>query len=207
MPCISSPRKRAVLISAVLLAVIAFFTRTLWLPMLADFLVVNQPVEKADAIYVLGGFDPIRAPAAASLFRAGYAPRVLVSAYPHSPPQAKWLNSDSMACYKLLVAAGVPAQEVDVIGTASSTYEEAINLKEYLRRHPVKSLLIVTSHFHSRRVQWTFTRALADQVKLIVVESDNRHFYTYDWWRNSYGRLVVFNEYTKLVYYGLRYRF
>src|SRR5919206_4981310 len=58
---------------------LAVLLHPLWLGALGDFLVARDELRQADAIVVLAGNSPYRVQHAAELYRAGWAPRVLIS--------------------------------------------------------------------------------------------------------------------------------
>src|SRR5919197_2218918 len=57
----------------------ALVLHPLWLGALGDFLVARDELRQADAIVVLAGNSPYRAQYDAELYKAGWAPRVLIS--------------------------------------------------------------------------------------------------------------------------------
>src|SRR5437764_640752 len=57
----------------------ALVLHPLWLGALGDFLVARDELRRTDAIVVLAGNSPYRAEHAVELYRAGWAPRVLIS--------------------------------------------------------------------------------------------------------------------------------
>src|SRR6476620_7122915 len=58
---------------------LALALHPLWLGAVGDFLVARDELQPADAIVVLAGNSPYRAQHAAELYRAGWAPKVLIS--------------------------------------------------------------------------------------------------------------------------------
>lgn len=130
------------------------------------WLVVSLPMEQADALIVLGGEPRARPLEAARLYKAGVAPRVFVSGV-----------GDASRNRQILIGAGVPAEVITMESKAISTYTNATMLKALLAAVNVRSALIITSPFHTRRALATFrkvipeidfgvTDALADRWKL-----------------------------------------
>lgn len=108
-----------------------------------------------------------------------------------------------------LAAAGVdPSRIVRLPGTVRSTHDEALALRQFLRSHPLRSVLIVTSGYHSRRALWVFRRVLADSDVRVDVEPVPPGFQSPlpdRWWWSRRGWLSVGLEYVKLGYYVFRY--
>jgi uncharacterized SAM-binding protein YcdF (DUF218 family) len=198
------------LLLAVGLATGLYLGRSAWLPRVGSWLDVGRPPEHADAIVLLTGEAETRAFAAAALWKAGWAPRILVTAVavdPHSrhapvPPEHK-IN------LRVLRACGVPSEAVVLLdGRASSTYDEAVAVADYLGRTGTSRLLVVTNAYHTRRARWIFQRVLsgrARQITMVSVPGDSLPLTT--WWQNETGFAVITGEYLKLWFYILRYSY
>ncbi|MGI9533407.1 MAG: hypothetical protein ACR2NW_00515, partial [Thermodesulfobacteriota bacterium] len=76
--------KRAVrsVLLILLVMLCLFLFREKYLPYFGDYLVVEDPLEKADAIFVFGGSVPNRIIEAADIYTEGYAPVIIISKYP-----------------------------------------------------------------------------------------------------------------------------
>ena len=112
-------------------------------------LVVSVPLERADALIVLGGEAESRSLEAARLYRKGVASQVFVTGL-----------GDASRNRQILIGAGVPALRITTEPKATSTYENALLLKPLLESAGVKSALIVTSPFHTRRALATFRKLM-----------------------------------------------
>jgi len=91
----------------------------------------------------------------------------------------------------------------------SSTYEEALLLREQSAARGLGSVLIVTSGYHSRRALWTFERVMRDggvSVGVAAVAPGVQTPSPATWWLRPAGWRTVALEYLKLVYYRIRYR-
>lgn len=109
-----------------------------------------------------------------------------------------------------LTMAGVPKTAIELLpGHISSTYDEAMLVRQYVRTHQLESLIGVTSGFHSRRAAWTVRRALRDMDVAVGVDPATPLFATVSprtWWLSPRGWQMVPGEYLKLAYYRVRYR-
>jgi uncharacterized SAM-binding protein YcdF (DUF218 family) len=103
----------------------------------------------------------------------------------------------------------VPPQSIEVImQPVSSTYDEAQLLRDYAQQHGVRSILIVTSAYHSRRALWVFSKVLRDvgvQIGLDAVPPGQQSPPPETWWLTLRGWKLVPTEYVKMVYYLIRY--
>ncbi|MBV9211758.1 MAG: YdcF family protein, partial [Acidobacteria bacterium] len=110
---------------------------------------------------------------------------------------------------KELEASGVPAAKIEILPqVVTSTYEEATLLREYVAAQHLRSVLIVTSAYHTRRALWTLRRAFAGSGIELGIESPPAGWQTpapATWWLHARGWQLVAGEYVKLLYYHLRY--
>jgi uncharacterized SAM-binding protein YcdF (DUF218 family) len=182
-----------------LIALTVYLTRTVWLGALGRALVEDDGPARSDAVVVLGGDEwGTRLETAARLVRAGYAPIVLIS----GAPAAYGANEADLAI-PFIVRQGYPAEWfVALRNEAMSTREESVVLLDELRRRQVRSVILVTSDFHSARAARTFRaveRALGCRLEMRVVPAPDRYFHADSWWRNREGRKTALNEWEKTI--------
>ena len=178
-------------------------------------LIVEAPLEKADAIVVLGGSANYkeRAREAARLLREGRAPVILLT---NDNQRGPWSSAEQRNLYfyerslEEIHNAGAPEKSVDVLmNQVNTTYEEAELVKSYAAENGFRSVLIVTSAYHSRRALWTFSRVFRDtgiQVGMTPVPTGNESPQPATWWLTRRGWRLVPTEYVKMIYYVLKYR-
>ena len=190
----------------ILIAVLVMGWRNL--PLLARWLDVGGPPQKADAVVLLNGGFNTRPFVAAALVHGGWAPKILVSTVAAYPSQISGAVPPS---YKIVLSVldygGISSDRVVVLEkAATTTFDEATAVADYLAGHPIKRLLIVTDAPHTRRARWIFRRVLADpRVEIAMVSSPTDGFDSGNWWRCEAGFLFVMSEYFKLLYYHFRY--
>lgn len=201
------------LYSLIIIAVLA----AVWVliaPWLATRLIVERPLEKADAIIVLSGSYVYkeRTRKAAELYDRGVAPRILIT---NDGERGGWSQKEQTNIpyveleQRELISAGVPAEAITVLtGLVTGTDEEAKELAQNLDTYSIKSVVVVTSVYHSRRALWTFDRILADKTVTIGIEhagmTDRTPNPNY-WWLKPRGWQMVAGEYVKWVVYYAYY--
>ena len=173
-------------------------------------LIQADPLERVDAMVVLAsGTDRIIE--AADLYRAGYAPLVVLTTDPPDPTE-QFLRSRGIAVengeqrrVRLLEALGVPRASVVVLDKVIySTADEAYTFAEWIRGRPIRSVMIVTSPPHTARSRLTFAHVLKDSpLRVIVRPSTLTRFRSDSWWRSRDTLREGFIEWQKLVYYRL----
>lgn len=180
----------------------------------ARLLVVRSPLGKADAIVIMSGSATFRERAqhAAALFNEGRAPRIVLT---NDRLKSNWSQEEQRNPYYYersldeLHRAGVPDDRIAVImSPITSTYDEAVVLKDYSEANHLGSLLVVTSAYHSRRALWTFRRVFEGSGKLIGIDPAEPRIESpaaATWWLHRLGWEMVPKEYAKILVYRLRY--
>jgi uncharacterized SAM-binding protein YcdF (DUF218 family) len=162
---------------------------------LGGFLVKAEPPQKADIVLVLAGDSfGLRILKAAELVRDGYAPKVLVSG-----PAGLYGNYECDLAIPFAVNHGFPESYfLHFRHSARSTQQEAAESVPELRRLRAKTVLLVTSDFHTRRAGKIFRLAAPDLTWYVVAAPDH-DFSASGWWRSREGRKVFMFEWMKTV--------
>jgi uncharacterized SAM-binding protein YcdF (DUF218 family) len=181
----------------------------------ASWLPVNEGRPRpADALVVLAGSATYveRARRAAELFGEGCAPLVVLT---NDGQRGGWdaVNERNPLfverTFEELRLAGVPASSVEVVpGESAGTFEEARALREFAAARGLRSLLVVTSGYHSRRARWTLRKVFEGsgvEVGVEAVEPGQQTPRAALWWLSPLGWKLVPGEYLKMIYYRLRY--
>jgi uncharacterized SAM-binding protein YcdF (DUF218 family) len=170
--------------------------------------VVNDPTAKADAIVILGGGLENRPFAAAKLFHDGVAPRILYMNVRLNPAEEMGITpAESDVTRRILLKQGVPEAAMTMIGSnVSSTFDESKAVHAWMEKNRVKSIVITTDLFHTRRVRWLFEKELKDnKANIHVVAVDARRYKISDWWKHEEGVIAFQNEFIKFLYYRIKY--
>ena len=205
-------RSRAFKVSIILLITLAA-----WIfiaPFLAENLIVEKPLEHADVILVLAGSSVYqeRARQAADVYKQGIAPKIVLTddgtkggwskIEKRNPPYVEMARG-------VLIAEGVPAEVIEIIKpNGSGTIHEAQITQKKARQENWKTILLVTSAYHTRRALWSFEK-VSDGDKLqfgIVAAPAGVQTPMPDyWWFSPRGWSFVAGEYVKSFYYWLCY--
>jgi len=173
------------------------------------YLVVEDVLEPASAIVVLGGSAPLRALEAARLYKDGWAPRIILI---QSQRKEDFYAFESLGIdfiedheydNEALLRSGVPEDAVMVIEEeVENTLSE---LRAVLRALPEDTtLIIVTSNYHTRRTASIWTYLTDGQVKgLIRWSRSDTSFDTTTWWKNRRSIRFLVNEYLGLINFWL----
>lgn len=173
---------------ALIVLFLAFVAAAIFFPQ--KFLTVDSGPVKADAIVVLGGGSHERPQRAAKLFKENEAPRVIVSG-----------AGDDEINRRILIRNGVPANVIQLESRSETTAQNAQFTVKILREEKIRSAIIVTSWYHSRRALNCF-RHYAPEIKFY-----SRPAY-FAFKRDDWTRLLtkrIYLEYPKLGGYWVCY--
>jgi uncharacterized SAM-binding protein YcdF (DUF218 family) len=178
---------------ALLVLILAAFHRQV-LDGLGEFLVVSDPLERADLIYVLGGdFWGSRVLLGANLGSQGWAPKVILSGGPYQ---------GSCACdlsVEFVMRHGYPRDLfLPVPMEALSTMDEAYAMRPVFQRLGARRIILVTSNFHARRAEQVF-RLLLPEFDFRMAAAPDQTFDPRAWWHSQPERHLLFSEYKKMV--------
>ena len=154
-------------------------------------LALRTGVARADAIVVLGGDGPRRAAQAASLYRTGIAPFILVSG-----------DGDCRDIERLLVIDGVPPSAIAIECGSRTTWENAEYSKPILEVRGVRRAVLVTSWFHTLRAFYCFD-LLAPAIDWMTAPAE-RDIPLSRLMHDVEGRQIL-KEYFKIAWYAPRH--
>jgi len=188
-----------------LLFAIFFIARESILLSLGNFLIVGDDLHPADLIHVLGG-DVERVDYGIDLYKQGYGRKILFTGGRVELPLVK--TTYSRLAREYAESKGALAEDIlPDESTATSTFEEVLELEEILQHEAsVRSLIIVSSPYHLRRARWIFKKGLNNRVALqfapVPFEKSRQK---QRWWTEELSLQSVVNEYLKLPLYVLKY--
>lgn len=141
--------------------------------------IVDDAIEHADAIVVLSddNFYADRATRAAELFREGDAPLVVASGRRLRPNAtiSELMEHD-------LVERGVPREKIlRFPHDGDSTAEEALALVKLAAQKRWRSVIVVTSNYHSRRARYVFHRIFGSSCAVRVASARDADFDPSHW--------------------------
>lgn len=190
-----------------------FYFRVPILTRLGGYLIVQQPLKKADLIVCMPGRPIERGLAAAEVFKRGFAPKIFVPA--EGPPDGnevlkeRGINypEESDLLIMMLHGLGVPRSAcITADHPVGSAFEEAQMVRDLAVSKGYRSFIIVTSPAQTRCTWLIFKKAFEkEDVKIIMVPSGYSNFKADDWWKRGKYVKEVIVEYQKLIYYTVKY--
>jgi uncharacterized SAM-binding protein YcdF (DUF218 family) len=176
----------------------------------ARALIVSAPLTSADVIVVLSGSSAYveRTQKASELFREGRAPVVVLT---DDLTRGGWSSAQQRNPFFVerardeLIKQGVPEEKIEIAGSATSTRDEVLLIKSYTLARGDRSVLVVTSAYHSRRALRTLRRLFDGTDVVVGLEPVPAKVSPVFWWLKPDGWRTVGVECVKVVYYWFRY--
>ena len=206
---------KIVAISLACMVILGLAMKDYVLTAMGEFLIVSHEPKAADVIVVLNGRDIERSLAAVDLYKKGYGKLIILARGYNDGGSREFFErvgekwNRKIFFQRAVEAMGVPEDGFRLVGKgASSTYEEALRAKEFIQNNGYKSMLLVTSKWHSRRVCYTFRSVFNDNgaVRIAVCPSEYDTFSAYGWWRTEQSTEDVLREYARLCFYLCTFR-
>ncbi len=192
-----TPRLRRILIVTAVLAVLAGAT---WaFRSVGQWLVVEDPLESAQAIVVFSGGMPVRAREAAEIYRQGFAAQVWVTRPAGPAEELQQMDifylGEEFYTQKALLYLGVPADAIRILEKpAVNTEEEVLQIARELRREEGRKVIAVTSKPHTRRLKAVWKAKVGENPRMLVRYASGDHYDGTHWWRQTHDALDVVRE-------------
>lgn len=145
-------------------------------------LIVEDPLEKSDAVIVLSddNFYADRATRAAELYRQNFAPVVVASGVRLRP----YAGISELMTHDL-IERGVPKERILAFPQdADNTREEALALKALVAQKNWRSVIIVTSNYHTRRARFIFATVFPTDVRVEMASARDADFDPTTWYEH-----------------------
>lgn len=173
-----------------------------------NFLIREDELQKAEAIFILSGGPADRAAEASRILKQGWAERVVCtgSQIPRLFEVIGETYDEADLSKMALCEEGVEEEKIEVLHIGSSTREESYAILEYCKSMNIKRLIVVSDKFHTHRIDYAFRSIFDDAgIELILRGAPSSGYEEQKWWAEEAGLLMVNNEYVKLFYYFLKY--
>lgn len=200
---------RAIVIAAVCVLALAVLASPI-----ARFLIVHAEPSHADVVVVLSGASVYeeRIRHGIAMLREGRVRSIVLT---NDGRRGRWsrrrqanLTSTERAKDAVLDA-GIPEPRLITLPQrVNSTYDEAVAVRGFAEKDGIRSVLVVTSPYHSRRALWVFRRVLEPAGVKVGIDSPlpgEQSPRPGTWWLSRAGWRSVALEYVKLVYYRIKH--
>jgi len=208
------PRRRplriivAIAVLGVLVALVA--GRHAMLRAAGWMLVADDPIQPADAIVIAIDSDGAGVLEAADLVRSGISRRVALFG---DPPDEiarelarRGIPNESEAAREIRQLRELGVEQIEQIAEVGGTEDEGVVLPRWCDEQGVRSIVVVTSADHTRRLRRVLHRAMKGRQTVVMVR--RARFSDFDpeqWWRKRGGVRTEIVEMEKLFFDFVRH--
>jgi uncharacterized SAM-binding protein YcdF (DUF218 family) len=179
-------------------------------PRLGAWLVAIDPLQKSDAIFVLGGTMFERPLEAVDLYHEGWAPRILLMRQVADEGEHELqrrgipFQREIDIQIEVLTRLGVPRAAIEILDEQDSTKDESIALRTAVVANRWQRVVVVTSKQHTRRARLVMNRRLAGTGAQALLRASRYDKADVDrWWRNRSTLRFTLFETQRLIAYWL----
>jgi uncharacterized SAM-binding protein YcdF (DUF218 family) len=175
------------------------------------FLAEEDPIQHADAIAVLAGTRLDRPMEAVDLYKAGYAPRIVLT---YGMPEASFAAlaahnipypAEADEARDILMELGIPVNAIILPPRIhDNTAQEAQTFRALAEKNGWRRIIVVTSRYHLRRAGFAIRREMAGTG--VEIEMHGTRYEPVDpdrWWTTRVDLRWVLDEGAKLIAYEL----
>jgi len=163
-----------------------------------SYLVVNQP-EHADVIVVLaGGNNDLRYWNGVRMMQQGWAPRLVLDVF----AKGETFGNMDVDLARNFLNRTTPGQSAICPIILNSTYGEAQHLADCLRGSGAKSILVVTSDYHTRRAFEILQKRLP-QYQVSIAAAPDPYFFGQSWWQTREWAKTTLSEWQRYLWWIL----
>jgi uncharacterized SAM-binding protein YcdF (DUF218 family) len=175
---------------------------------LGRILTAVDPLQHADAIYVLAGTRVARAAEAARLYHEGYAPRVVLSPGLAEPSEVALrsrgirIPSEIEVAREVALQLEVPADAIVMIATpVDNTAQEVEAITSLIEEQRWTRLIVISDRASTRRVGYAFRRVFKNRVQIFVTCNHDDRYDPRRWWSTRASIRLTMYEAPKLLAY------
>lgn len=186
-----------IITAVALLSLVIFFTHAIMLTWAGNQLFRKDQMKPTDAIVILAGEETERVEYGVQLFKEEWAKkdRIVLAGGP-----LVWKHSWASLMKEHAIALGIDPKHILLEDQSRSTEEDALYTKQILKKHNIRSIILVTSPYHSRRAATIFERVMGSEIRVISAPAEKSWFSFHEWWKRRRDRAMVLNEFSKFVW-------
>lgn len=171
---------------------------------ISEYLFCQDEPETADLIIVFGGKRLERAERGAELYKAGLAPKVLITG--GDKRDIGVCEAERLKDH--MVGLGVPAEAIIIEGESVNTLENVRRSVAIVEEHfgwkNLKNVILVSAPYHLRRVKQALAHYIPRAVKITCVPDTRTDITRDNWWHTPEGQNLVYRELEKVRTYALQ---
>ncbi len=184
-----TPRPRHLLLALMLCTAALVVVEVILARGLGTWLVAVDPLVTSDAIFVLDGRSPHRELEAAALYRAGWAPRVVVtrprSDLAEDVRREFGLETEQENVSRTLRRTGLPETAIVRLDRIVENTEQELQADfDYAKAQGFRRVILVSSPYHTRRIRVIWRSRFEREVAATIRATRYERVDAARWWRS-----------------------
>lgn len=160
------------------------------------FIAPQDPLRKADVIVVVSGGDTVeRTDEGVRLWKDNWAPKIAFAG-----AAADRGVSNAVVMRQRAVNQGVPLDATMIEEKSTNTKENAELLKPILDAQNMKTVILVSSPYHTRRVKTTFQKVYGKDYTFIAHPAKDSLWARSSWWKQPSTIQLTWDELRKTLF-------
>lgn len=195
-------------ISLLVVVGLVFMLRAPLLRGCATFLIHQDSLQHADALFVLSGGGYDRGNEAAKVFHKGFAPKIICTGG-NQASEFLVFGIDTLESYATVANLKqhlISDSAIVVLPEGTSTKEEAELILRYSQERKFKRVIVLSSLLHTGRVKSIFDKKFEGSgIAMYIHGAPSSRYDELNWWKEENGLIAVNNEWVKTIYYWIKY--
>jgi uncharacterized SAM-binding protein YcdF (DUF218 family) len=171
---------------------------------ISEYLFCEDELTSADLILVFGGKRLERAERAAELYKAGLAPRIVITGGDKRGTGV----CESIRLKEHCVSLGVPEEaivtECESVNSMENVKMSAALIEKTMGWSNLNNVIIVSAPYHLRRVKHALARYIPRSVKITCCPDTRTDITRENWWHTQEGQNMVVRELEKVRTYAFQ---
>ncbi len=190
------------LILAPVIFIGGLFAGVMALMLAGSFLTAKAPIGEVDTIVILSGGGAERAEEAVRIYQENKNSIIMLT-LSRATDSLNLYGQPPYAYFNNLYKGGVPGDNVILTRAVSeSTLDESKAVLEEMQHLGLKSCVVVTDPYHTRRAEIIFKDAFQESGFRVTIRPARTHWYkAYNWFMSKRGWDATLREYAKLFAY------
>ncbi|HWI65069.1 MAG TPA: YdcF family protein [Symbiobacteriaceae bacterium] len=171
---------------------------------ISEYLFCEDELAPADLILVFGGKRLERAERAAELYKAGIAPRIVIT----GGDKRGTGICEAIRLKDHCVSLGVPEEaivtECESVNSMENVKMSAALIDKTIGWNSLQNVVIVSAPYHLRRVKQALCRYIPRSVKVTCAPDTRQDITRENWWHTQEGQNMVIRELEKVRTYAIQ---
>lgn len=168
---------------------------------ITEYIFINSKPQRADLAIVFGSRHKEPLLKVLELYRGGFVSKILLT----GGINKKTGKNEAEEMFKSLINIGIDKKDIILENKATNTLENVLLSKRIIENkigfENIKTIIIITKHYHSRRCLMTLKKYFPKTVAIISIPYEIYGFNKNNWPKSVKGKEKVLSEWDKIKTY------